>query len=94
MTRQQERKIVTVEGAVGVVTMRTPALSRAAKERLLAALRQLDGDDAVRAVVLTGTGKVFCAGQDLGEHAAALDARARRAPSTRWPSTTTPSCGR
>ena len=28
----------------------------------------------MRAVVLTGTGKVFCAGQDLGEHAAALDA--------------------
>jgi len=69
-------EIVTVEvrDAVGVVTMRVPALSKAAKERLLAALRQLDGDDAVRAVVLTGSGKVFCAGQDLGEHAAALDA--------------------
>jgi 2-(1,2-epoxy-1,2-dihydrophenyl)acetyl-CoA isomerase len=65
---------VEVTGAVGVVTMRTPALSRAAKEQLLAGLRQLDGDDAVRAVVLTGTGKVFCAGQDLGEHAAALEA--------------------
>jgi len=69
-------EIVTVEvrDAVGVVTMRVQALSKAAKERLLAALRQLDGDDAVRAVVLTGSGKVFCAGQDLGEHAAALDA--------------------
>ena len=35
-------EIVTVEvkDAVGVVTMRTPALSKAAKERLLAALRQ------------------------------------------------------
>jgi 2-(1,2-epoxy-1,2-dihydrophenyl)acetyl-CoA isomerase len=65
---------VEVTGAVGVVTMRTPALSRAAKEQLLAGLRQLDSDDAVRAVVLTGTGKVFCAGQDLGEHAAALEA--------------------
>jgi 2-(1,2-epoxy-1,2-dihydrophenyl)acetyl-CoA isomerase len=68
----EEIVTVAVEGAVGVVTMRTPALSRAAKEQLLAALRQLAGDDAVRAVVLTGTGKVFCAGQDLGEHAAAL----------------------
>jgi 2-(1,2-epoxy-1,2-dihydrophenyl)acetyl-CoA isomerase len=65
---------VEVTDAVGIVTMRTPALSKAAKERLLAALRRLDGDDAVRAVVLTGTGKVFCAGQDLGEHAAALGA--------------------
>src|SRR3984957_13656768 len=69
-------EIVTVEvtDAVGVVTMRTPALSLAAKEQLLAGLRRLSGDDAVRAVVLTGTGRVFCAGQDLGEHAAALDA--------------------
>jgi 2-(1,2-epoxy-1,2-dihydrophenyl)acetyl-CoA isomerase len=65
---------VEVRDAVGIVTMRTPSLSKAAKERLLAALRQLEADDAVRAVVLTGTGKVFCAGQDLGEHAAALDA--------------------
>jgi 2-(1,2-epoxy-1,2-dihydrophenyl)acetyl-CoA isomerase len=74
-------EIVTVEvqDAVGVVTMRTPALSRAAKEQLLAGLRRLSGDDAVRAVVLTGTGKVFCAGQDLGEHAAALDASPERA---------------
>ena len=33
-------------------------------------------DAAVRAIVLTGHGRVFCAGQDLGEHAAALDADA------------------
>jgi 2-(1,2-epoxy-1,2-dihydrophenyl)acetyl-CoA isomerase len=65
---------VAVQDAVGVVTLRVPALTRPAKEQLLAGLRQLSGDDAVRAVVLTGTGKVFCAGQDLGEHAAALDA--------------------
>jgi 2-(1,2-epoxy-1,2-dihydrophenyl)acetyl-CoA isomerase len=69
-------EIVTsaVEGSVGVVTMRAPALSRLAKEQLLTGLRQLSGDEAVRAVVLTGSGKVFCAGQDLGEHAAALEA--------------------
>jgi 2-(1,2-epoxy-1,2-dihydrophenyl)acetyl-CoA isomerase len=65
---------VAVQDAVGVVTLRVPALTRPAKEQLLAGLRRLSGDDAVRAVVLTGTGKVFCAGQDLGEHAAALDA--------------------
>jgi 2-(1,2-epoxy-1,2-dihydrophenyl)acetyl-CoA isomerase len=70
----EEIVTVAVEGAVGVVTLRTPALTRAAKEQLLAGLRRLAEDDAVRAVLLTGSGRVFCAGQDLGEHAAALDA--------------------
>jgi 2-(1,2-epoxy-1,2-dihydrophenyl)acetyl-CoA isomerase len=65
---------VAVEDAVGLITLRSPALSRLAKEQLLAGLRQLSGDGSVRAVVLTGSGKVFCAGQDLREHAAALEA--------------------
>jgi 2-(1,2-epoxy-1,2-dihydrophenyl)acetyl-CoA isomerase len=38
------------------------------KETLLAALREAADDEAVRAVVLTGSGKAFCAGQDLKEH--------------------------
>ncbi len=78
-TAADEVVTVAVAGAVGVVTLGVPALSRAAKEQLLAGLRRLAGDDAVRAVVLTGTGRVFCAGQDLGEHAAALDANPAKA---------------
>jgi 2-(1,2-epoxy-1,2-dihydrophenyl)acetyl-CoA isomerase len=69
----EENVSVAINDAVGIVTMKRPALSRTAKEQLLAGLRRLSGDEAVRAVVLTGTGKVFCAGQDLGEHAAVLD---------------------
>lgn len=34
---------------------------------LQAALKAVGGDPAVRAVLLTGEGKAFCAGQDLGE---------------------------
>lgn len=67
---------VTIEAGdgVGVVTLRSPALSRSAKEQLVDGLERLSRDQSVRAVVLTGSGKVFCAGQDLGEHAAALKA--------------------
>src|ERR1700760_1272983 len=78
-TPEAEIVAVPVEGAVGVLPLGRPALSRAAKEQLLAGLQRLAQDDAVRAVVLPGSGKVFCAGQDLGEHAAALDADPARA---------------
>ena len=44
------------------------------KEDLLEALREAADDDAVRAVVLTGSGKAFCAGQDLKEHVGLLQA--------------------
>jgi 2-(1,2-epoxy-1,2-dihydrophenyl)acetyl-CoA isomerase len=78
----EEIVTITADDAVGVVTMRSPALTRRAKRQLLAGLRQLSGDDSVRAVVLTGSGRVFCAGQDLGEHAAALEADPASAFST------------
>ncbi|HEX4831221.1 MAG TPA: enoyl-CoA hydratase-related protein [Trebonia sp.] len=62
------------DGAVATVVLPGPALSLAVKEGLLAALREVAGDPSVRAVVLTGTGRAFCVGQDLAEHAAALGA--------------------
>jgi 2-(1,2-epoxy-1,2-dihydrophenyl)acetyl-CoA isomerase len=66
---------VTVErdGAVATVILPGPALSQAVKESLLSSLQAVAADDGVRAVVLTGTGRAFCVGQDLAEHAGALD---------------------
>ncbi|MGH3212654.1 MAG: enoyl-CoA hydratase/isomerase family protein [Trebonia sp.] len=66
---------VTVErdGAVASVILPGPALSLAVKEGLLSSLRSVADDESVRAVMLTGTGRAFCVGQDLAEHAAALD---------------------
>lgn len=69
---------VTIErdGAVAVVTLNRPerrnALTVELKEALYAALSEAGGDPEVRAVVLTGTGKSFCVGQDLGEHVESL----------------------
>lgn len=54
-----------------VLTLHRPhalnALSAALRAELVAALQALDRDDTVRAVVLTGAGKAFCAGLDLRE---------------------------
>ncbi|WP_020648661.1 enoyl-CoA hydratase/isomerase family protein [Solimonas variicoloris] len=57
------------DGAVATVWLTRPDVHNAFDEHLIAelsaALRALDADDAVRAVVLAGRGKSFCAGGDL-----------------------------
>lgn len=71
--------LLSRDGAVATVTLHRPevmnACSRAMKEALLATLTELGADPEVRAVVLTGSGRGFCVGQDLAEHAALLAAR-------------------
>lgn len=62
-------------GGVATITMDSPrnrnALSKPMRAQLSAALRRAGGADDVRAVVLTHTGTVFCAGMDLKETAVA-----------------------
>lgn len=63
---------VTHQAGVATVTFSRPeamnSLDVATKEALLSALREVAHDTDVRAVVLTGTGRAFCVGQDLKEH--------------------------
>ena len=60
-----------VEDRVATITLDRPdalnALTVPVKESLLAALHEAGRDRSVRAVVLTGAGRAFCAGQDLRE---------------------------
>jgi enoyl-CoA hydratase len=62
-----------VDRAIATVTLDSPAnrnaLSAQLVRELTAHLATAAGDDAVRAVVLTHTGTVFCAGADLKEQA-------------------------
>ena len=71
------------EGAIARLTLNRPdrlnALTLAMLGELSAALSELDGDDTVRVVILTGSGRGFCAGQDLTDHEAVDDTRAIRA---------------
>ena len=56
---------------VAVVTLDRPeqlnAYTVAMKDELVAAVDDLDRDDDVRAVVVTGAGRAFCAGMDLSD---------------------------
>ena len=60
-----------VADRVATITLDRPdalnALTVPLKEELLAAFLRVGSDRAVRAVVLTGAGRAFCAGQDLLE---------------------------
>ena len=64
---------VEVDGPVATLTLDRPealnALTVPLKTALLAALAELGADRAVRALILTGAGRAFCAGQDLAERA-------------------------
>ncbi|HEV3403099.1 MAG TPA: enoyl-CoA hydratase-related protein [Gaiellaceae bacterium] len=67
---------VSRKGAVQTITLNRPdvlnALDGETKRLLLDAVREAR-DSAVRSVVLTGAGRGFCAGQDLGEFGEAPD---------------------
>ncbi|HZE32796.1 MAG TPA: enoyl-CoA hydratase-related protein, partial [Actinoallomurus sp.] len=63
---------------VATITLARPdamnSLTVETKTELRDAVERARDDTAVRAVVLTGSGRAFCAGQDLREHAANLEA--------------------
>ena len=71
--------LLDVSGGVATVTFNRAdamnALDTPTKELLLSTLQRVAEDAEVRVVVLTGTGRAFCVGQDLREHIALLQSQ-------------------
>lgn len=65
--------LVTIEDAVGVITLNRPkalnALNRELLSELVTALEEWDRNDGVRCIVLTGSDRAFAAGADIKEMA-------------------------
>jgi enoyl-CoA hydratase/carnithine racemase len=70
-----------VDGHVATITLDRPerlnAYTRTMHEELVQAFDLADADDAVRAVIVTGEGRGFCAGADLERGGETFDWRAR-----------------
>ena len=62
------------EGAIGLITLSSPerrnAMSYPMREQLREVCQEFDDDQAIRVLVVTGTGTAFCAGVDLSDAAA------------------------
>jgi 2-(1,2-epoxy-1,2-dihydrophenyl)acetyl-CoA isomerase len=73
--------LLSVADGVATITLNRPdamnSLDVATKQALLDAVRRASDDQAVRCVVLTGSGRAFCVGQDLKEHITILNSDSR-----------------
>ena len=77
----------SIDRGVATVTLNRPermnAWNAQLQRDLSSALEAADGDDGVRAVVLTGAGKAFCAGADLEKGGDTFDASKNESRRTR-----------
>jgi enoyl-CoA hydratase/carnithine racemase len=66
-----------VADRVATITLNRPdqlnAFTRRMRDELIAAFGQADDDDEVRAVIVTGAGRAFCAGADLSAGTSTFD---------------------
>lgn len=79
-----ETLMYQVDGGVATITLNRPdrlnAFNETMQRELLGLFDRIDADDAVRAVIVTGAGRGFCAGADLGAGGGTFDAGARGRP--------------
>jgi enoyl-CoA hydratase/carnithine racemase len=78
MTEYSQIRYEVAEG-VATITLHRPdrlnAFTTTMARELIAAFDASDADDDVRVVLMTGSGRSFCAGADLGRGASTFDAR-------------------
>jgi enoyl-CoA hydratase/carnithine racemase len=72
-----ETLLYEVEAGVATVTLNRPnklnAFTGQMAQDLICAFDTTDGDDEVKVVIVTGSGRAFCAGADLSDGARSLD---------------------
>jgi len=72
MSEPSDPVLLDLADGVATITLNRPgsmnSLDVTTKLSLLEAVRRVADDEAVRCVVLTGSGRAFCVGQDLKEH--------------------------
>ena len=76
-----ETLLYAVEDGIATVTLNRPdklnAFTARMRDELVAVFDETDADDAVRAVIVTGAGRAFCAGADLSSGGKTFDYEAR-----------------
>src|SRR5712664_2150205 len=72
-TEVEQHVMVHVHDGVGLIQLNRPekmnAIGALTRKQLGDAIKQVERDDAVRVVVLTGSGRAFCSGADVTEMA-------------------------
>src|SRR6202140_5515602 len=72
-TEVEQHVVVRVHDGVGLIQLNRPermnAIGALTRKQLAEAIKQVERDDAVRVVVLTGSGRAFCSGADVTEMA-------------------------
>src|SRR6202171_5826133 len=72
-TEVEQHLTVEIEGGIGTIKLNRPekmnAIGALTRKQLAEAIKQVERDDAVRGVVLTGSGRGFFSGADVTEMA-------------------------
>jgi len=82
---------ITYEVAENILTItlnrpdKLNAFNASMQQELIDAFDRADKDDEIRAIIVTGAGRAFCAGADLSSGANTFDRDARRGPVKRLP---------